>query len=199
MKNLLRSVFWRFVLRLKGSSCGKNVIFNGPVNILLRDGAKWSNIIIGNDVIFDGEIFLRLRKNGKIIVKNGVKTGNHVWLVGANDADLIINKNTILGSYNILNGGHGLEIGEYCITAGFVYINTSDHSYRKDELIQKQGFFGSPINIGKDVWLGGHVFVNKGVNIGEGAVIGAGAVVIDDISAYGIAVGNPAKVVKKRK
>jgi len=199
MKNLLRSVFWEIVLRLRGSSCGKNVKFNGPVKILLRDGAKWSNIFIGDDVIFDGTLYLRLRKNGRIIVKNGVKTGTHVWLVGANDTDLILNKNTILGSYNILNGGRGLEIGSYCITGGFVYLNTSDHNYKKDELIQKQGFSGSPINIGTDVWLGGHVFINKGVNIGDGAVIGAGAVVIDDIPDYSIAVGNPAKVVKKRK
>ncbi|KAJ9624187.1 hypothetical protein H2203_005638 [Taxawa tesnikishii (nom. ined.)] len=36
-----------------------------------------------------------------------------------------------------------------------------------------------------------------GVTIGDGAVIGAAAVVTRDIPAYHLAIGNPAKVVKK--
>jgi virginiamycin A acetyltransferase len=36
------------------------------------------------------------------------------------------------------------------------------------------------------------------VTIGDGAVIGAGSVVTKDIPSYCIAVGNPAKVIKKR-
>jgi acetyltransferase-like isoleucine patch superfamily enzyme len=39
----------------------------------------------------------------------------------------------------------------------------------------------------------------KGVEISKGAVIGAGAVVTKNISEYGVAVGNPAKVIKYRK
>jgi len=37
------------------------------------------------------------------------------------------------------------------------------------------------------------------VTIGRHAIIGAGAVVAKDIPAYGIAVGNPAKVIKSRR
>ena len=37
-----------------------------------------------------------------------------------------------------------------------------------------------------------------GVHIGDGAIIGANAVVASNIPAYSIAVGNPARVVKKR-
>ena len=37
-----------------------------------------------------------------------------------------------------------------------------------------------------------------GVHIGDGAFIGKGAVVGSDIPPYSIAVGNPAKVVRKR-
>lgn len=198
MINKIRTFFWVLYLKLKGASIGRNFLVQGPLKILLRDGAKWSNISIGNNVTFGGEVFIRLRKNGKITLEDDVKTGTHVWLVGANNANLKIGKNSIIGSYNILNGGHGLEIGKYCIFAAFVYINSSDHNLKKDELIQNQGFFGSTVTVEDDVWLGGHVFINKGVKIGEGAIIGAGAVVTKDISKYSIAVGNPAKVIKKR-
>ncbi|MEB0001233.1 acetyltransferase, partial [Cryobacterium sp. RTS3] len=42
------------------------------------------------------------------------------------------------------------------------------------------------------------VIILGGVTIGEGAVLGAGAVVTHDIEPYGIAVGNPARVIRKR-
>ena len=52
--------------------------------------------------------------------------------------------------------------------------------------------------IGNDVFIGANVTVLDGVKIADGAVIGAGAVVVNDIPAYVIAVGVPAKVVKYR-
>ena len=48
--------------------------------------------------------------------------------------------------------------------------------------------------IGADVWLGAGVYIFGGVAIGPGAIIGARAMVQNDIPAYGIAVGAPAKV-----
>lgn len=52
--------------------------------------------------------------------------------------------------------------------------------------------------IGNDVFIGANVTVLDGVTIGDGAVIGAGAVVVDDIPAYAVAVGVPARVAKYR-
>jgi acetyltransferase-like isoleucine patch superfamily enzyme len=54
------------------------------------------------------------------------------------------------------------------------------------------------VSIGRDVWIGGGAIVLGGVHIGDGAVIGAGAVVSRDIAPYGIAVGNPARVIRQR-
>jgi len=185
-------------LKMKGAKIGKNCQINGPIEILLRDDAHLSNLIIGDNVTFGGKIYIRMRKNGKIILGNGVRTGTEVWLVAANDTEINVGENSIINSYNILNGGHGLHIGANCIFGGFVYINTSDHGFKRGELIQKQGFFGAPIFIGDDVWLGGHVFINKGIKIGNGAVIGAGAIVTKNIPEYSIAVGNPAEVIRER-
>lgn len=54
-----------------------------------------------------------------------------------------------------------------------------------------------PISIGDNVWLGGGVVVCPGVTIGENTVVGAGAVVVRDLPPNVVAVGNPAKVVRK--
>ena len=54
------------------------------------------------------------------------------------------------------------------------------------------------VKIGNDVWIGNGATILSGVTIGDGAVIGAMAVVTKDVPPYGIAVGNPARVVKYR-
>ncbi|MDK1472479.1 sugar O-acetyltransferase [Streptomyces sp. 549] len=54
-----------------------------------------------------------------------------------------------------------------------------------------------PITIGDNVWLGGGVIVCPGVTIGENTVVGAGAVVTRDLPADVVAVGNPARVIRK--
>ncbi|MET0871100.1 MAG: DapH/DapD/GlmU-related protein, partial [Paeniglutamicibacter terrestris] len=54
-----------------------------------------------------------------------------------------------------------------------------------------------PITIGENVWIGGGATILPGVSIGENSVIGAGSVVTRDVPANVVAVGNPARVMKK--
>ncbi len=54
-----------------------------------------------------------------------------------------------------------------------------------------------PITIGKGCFLAANVVVTPGVTIGDGVVIGANSVVTSDIPSYSLAVGCPAKVVKR--
>ncbi|MGV1007230.1 MAG: maltose acetyltransferase domain-containing protein [Dermatophilaceae bacterium] len=54
-----------------------------------------------------------------------------------------------------------------------------------------------PITIGDNVWLGGGVIVGPGVTIGEDTVVGAGAVVVRNLPAGVVAVGNPARIVRR--
>ena len=56
---------------------------------------------------------------------------------------------------------------------------------------------GADITLEDDVWIGGNVTILPGVTIGDGSIIGAGSVVTKDIPQMSIAIGNPAKVVRK--
>ncbi|KAF5863958.1 hypothetical protein ETB97_008893 [Aspergillus alliaceus] len=57
--------------------------------------------------------------------------------------------------------------------------------------------FALEVSIGNDCWIGGGVTILAGVNIGEGCTIGAGAVVTKDIPPFSVAVGSPARIIKR--
>lgn len=52
--------------------------------------------------------------------------------------------------------------------------------------------------VGNDVWIGFDALVMPGVRIGDGAIIAARSVVTNDVPAYAIVGGNPARVVRPR-
>ena len=54
-----------------------------------------------------------------------------------------------------------------------------------------------PVRIGRNVWIGFDSCVLPGVSIGEGAVVGARSVVTEDVPAYSVVAGNPARVVRR--
>lgn len=94
----------------------------------------------------------------------------------------------------ILDGGT-VKIGANTLIAPGVHIYTAGHPL--DVQDRKQWEACKPVVIGKDCWIGGHSTICPGVTIGDRSVIGAGAVVTKDIPADSLAVGNPARVVKK--
>lgn len=187
----------KIILLLKGIRVGKNFRILGIPN--LKIAGKPGNIMIGNNVYVEGNIDLRNREKGSIIIEDDVTIDKDCRFVSANDAVLKIGKGTHLGFNNIFNCGANLTFGHKCLTAGLVYINSSDHLTMKSKFILDQGYHHAPITIGDDVWIGGHVIIKQGVKIGDGAIIGANSVVTKNIPPYKIAIGSPAVVIKDRK
>ena len=62
---------------------------------------------------------------------------------------------------------------------------------------EKHLCYAKPVHIGDKVWVGESVCILPGVTIGECSIIGAGSVVTKSIPPYSIAVGTPAKVIKR--
>ena len=91
-----------------------------------------------------------------------------------------------------------MTVGDHTIIAAQCYIIDMDHGTAAKDRIQNQSNFVSPISIGKDCWLGANCTVLKGSQIDDGAIIGAKALVKGKITENAIAVGIPAKEIKKR-
>lgn len=58
--------------------------------------------------------------------------------------------------------------------------------------------FKGNTEIGNDVWIGYNATIMPGVKIGSGAIIASKSVVTNDVPAYAVVGGNPAKIIKKR-
>lgn len=83
------------------------------------------------------------------------------------------------------------------------YVHISDHSHRFDDPetpVREQGITkAAPVRICEGAWLGQGVVVCPGVTIGRNSVIGANSVVKEDVPSYCVAVGAPARVVRRLK
>jgi maltose O-acetyltransferase len=89
-----------------------------------------------------------------------------------------------------------IRIGAACQIATRVQLLTATHPL--DPAKRRSGWeYGEPITIGDNVWLGGGVVVCPGVTIGDDTVVGAGAVVTRDLPPGVVAVGAPARVIRK--
>lgn len=92
-----------------------------------------------------------------------------------------------------------IEIGDNVSIAHRTTILSSNHIYTGTSLpIKYQGMNLIKTCIEDNVWIGCGCTVLAGVNISSGCVIGANSTVTKDISYNSVAVGSPAKVVKKR-
>ncbi|MEB0261272.1 MULTISPECIES: acyltransferase [unclassified Mucilaginibacter] len=110
--------------------------------------------------------------------------------------DIIIGEHTGIGLSNILIGP--VTLGNYVTLAQHIVLSGLNHGFedvtvstRLQKVVTKQ------ITVCDDVWIGANSVITAGVTIGKHSVIGAGSVVTKDIPEYCVAVGNPAKVIKK--
>ena len=79
-----------------------------------------------------------------------------------------------------------------------MYITDQNHGYEDvSRPISQQSQPERAVVIGDGSWLGYGAVVLPGVTIGKHVVIGANAVVTQDIPDYSVAVGSPARVIRR--
>ena len=146
---------------------------------------------------------VRLSGERRISIGSDVFLGAGCWLqVLDGDSDevaLEIGDGTSIVGGCVLSVAVSLRLGRSVLLARNVYI--ADHTHAFDDParpVLAQGITRvAPVEIGDGAWLGENVVVGPGVRIGRGAVIGANSVVLSDVPDHAVAVGAPARVVRR--
>lgn len=91
-----------------------------------------------------------------------------------------------------------VTIGENVLVASDVFIIDYNHGMNAETA----NYLDNPlivceVAIGDGTWIGNNAVILPGVHIGKKCIIGGEGVVTKDIPDYSLAVGNPAKVIKK--
>ena len=137
----------------------------------------------------------------------GISLGNHCfihhnsWLMGTAEQEekgLMIGENTVIGHFAHIIAWKNVKIGNNVLIADRVFISDCTHQYKNiiTPIINQDIKVLKPVIIGDDSWIGENVCI-CGANIGKHCVVGANSVVTKDIPDYCIAVGNPARIIKR--
>lgn len=161
---------------MKFSTFGLHSGMQSPLRI---DGAK--NIMIGDHVTIQYKSWL-----------------GALPLTGSDNATLIIEDGTVIGNFNHIFATKRIVIHRKVLTADKVFISDNFHNYElvNVPIIDQPIVQNGEVEIGEGTWLGENVCV-LGASIGRHCVIGANSVVTKNIPDYSIAVGVPAKVIKR--
>lgn len=152
------------------------------------------NVAIISPDIIEGERFISLGDN--------VSINTQAWLLALHQSDTLpqldIGAGTTIGRFAHIVALRNVIIGNNVLIADKVYISDNLHGYEDTTTpIKNQPvLFKARVEIGDNSWIGENVSI-IGASIGKHCVIGANSVVTRDIPDYSIAVGSPARVIKR--
>lgn len=165
--------------RLWANACLKNAL-DSPVdssvvvmNMPELQGTK--KISLGKNLYLYRDLYFETQESGQISLGN----------------DIVLSRGVHLVAFQSIILHDGVMIGEYSS------IRDGNHRIVSEGSIRNSGFEAKAIEVGRNVWIGRGVTILGGVSIGENAVIGANAVVTHNIPAGTVAVGVPARVIKR--
>ena len=165
------------------------VILHGKKNkITLGDMAH-----VGNRVqieLRDGELYMGAR--GQLRAECVAQISGRLYLEGACGFSIRC----------VIHCGSNIDIGRYTIFGEYVSILDGEHVHIQTD---DYWFYGdpqaknilSPVKIGIGAYIGGKTTIVRGAEIGDFARIGANSVVTGKIEPHTLAVGVPAKPIKK--
>jgi acetyltransferase-like isoleucine patch superfamily enzyme len=128
----------------------------------------------------------------------------HAWLNCFPREDgkptLVVKDGAYIGRFFHANAFHEIVIEEEVMIADRVYIADVDHKYKDPNVsVLKQGLeVKGPVRLKRGCWIGTGAAIFPGVTIGRNAVVSANSVVNKDVPDYGLAVGNPARVMTRQ-
>lgn len=172
---------------------GENYL--GGDSILLKDRRKAKNLLHRLNVTE-----YRITKKARAIIQELIpNAGSNLYIEPPFHCDYGFNifcgDNVYFNVNCVVLDGAKVTIGSNVFFAPGVQIYTANHPLDAESRRTVENAL--PITIGDDCWIGGNAIILPGLTIGKGCVIGAGSVITKNIPDNSLAVGNPAKVIRK--
>jgi acetyltransferase-like isoleucine patch superfamily enzyme len=153
----------------------------------------------------EGKCWLRAieipRNHRDILLGEGVALDRGVTLivsgVSRGTPKIEIQRLTYINRQTIVDASEEIRIGAESMIGPHCYITDHDHVFSASEAPGAGGLESSPTRLEERCWIGAHVTILKGVTIGKGTVVGAGSVVTKSLPPGVVAVGTPARIIKK--
>lgn len=139
-------------------------------------------------------------------IGDGTIIGPHVTLSAGIAPSHVLARETAvsIGSRCLIGRGSGIvahesiEIGDDVFTGHHIYVTDANHGYEDvDAPVGRQFGEAKPVSIGSGSWIGHGAIVLPGARIGEHVVVGAGSVVTGELPDFCVAVGSPARVIRR--
>lgn len=187
----LRAVYNRVIRRL----------FNYCIE---RKLAGAENISIRPNAVLDGLSHISIGKNftaGDFLKLEAVTRFRDQTF----DPRIVIKDNVSVNDFVHIGATNHIEIGNNVLMASKIFISDHNHgtyggNRQSSPLVppaERLLTNDQQVIIGDNVWIGELVSILPGSVIGEGAIIGSNSVVTGEIPKWSIAVGSPARVVKR--
>lgn len=152
----------------------------------------------------NSRILFNVRVNGKkyIKIQNGCVVQRQGWLLALKidnvDPILTIGEGSAIGDFCHITAVNEVVIEKNVLIANKVYISDNVHSYDDIQIpiISQKVKFVNKVFIRQGAWIGENVCI-IGASVGKNSIVGANSLVLNDIPDYSVAVGIPAKVIKK--
>lgn len=206
---LVYAVIWVLArLPIVGAVVESLVTFypRGAVGFFLR-GAYYKQVLghLGRNSLIDIGVSIFNPRNVRI--GDGTHIDSYVKIEGG--GPVAIGSYNHIASFTILAGRGGLTTGDYVgISAGSMLYSASNHY--TDRLTDTYFIMSAcapadlqfvkeqPVVMEEHSFIGMNTIVLPGVRIRRGVVIGAGSIVTEDVPAWMVAVGTPARPIKER-
>lgn len=128
---------------------------------------------------FSPDVVTEFNRGSKVHIGKGVRVHSGTKIKVRSGAELKIGANTkinydcIIACHESVSIGAGTELGP----AVFLYDHDHDYSAGLNADSGQERFQTSPIEIGRNCWIGANTVILRGTKIGDYCVVGAGGVI----------------------
>lgn len=168
-------------------------LWNGIKVVRFRNFGRNSSIMRG----------LQVHNPSGVFISNNVRIGKFARLscypIKAKLGSILIGDNCYIGDFFSVLSADCVEIKNDVLFASYVTLIGENHGMDPECGIKYglQELTGGKVVVNDHCWIGEKVIIMPGVTIGAYSIIGAGSVVTHDVPDYSLAVGNPAKIIKR--